>query len=58
MTGAEQRRQAISEQTQAYGETYATGLDALLQAGLGQANILGDMGSGLASAGLGGLFGK
>jgi len=56
MTAAEQRRQAISEQTQAYGETYATGLDALLQAGLGQANILGDMGSGMASAGLGGLF--
>jgi hypothetical protein len=58
MTGAEQRRQAVSEQTQAYGETFATGLDALLQSALGQANIVGDAGAGMASSGIGGLFGK
>jgi len=56
MTAAEQRRQAISEQTQSYGETYATGLEALLQAAYGQANIAGGVGSSMATAALGSLF--
>lgn len=58
MTAAEQRRAALSEQAKTYGETYATGLEALLQAGLGQAGIAGGFGTQLASAGLGGLFGQ
>lgn len=58
MTAAEQRRSALSEQAKTYGETYATGLEALLQAGLGQAGIAGGFGTQLASAGLGGLFGQ
>ena len=56
MTAAEQRRQAISEQTQSYGETYATGLEALLQAAYGQANIAGGVGSSMTTAALGSLF--
>ena len=56
MTAAEQRRQAISEQTQSYGETYATGLEALLQAAYGQANIAGGIGSSMTTAALGSLF--
>ena len=31
MTAAERQRQAISEQAGAYGETYVSGLEALLQ---------------------------
>ena len=58
MTAAEQRRAAMSEQAKSYGETYAAGLNALLSAGLGQANIAGGFGSKVAQAGLGGLFGK
>jgi hypothetical protein len=57
MTAAEQRRQAVSEQSLAYGETYASGLEALLQSALGQANIAGGVGGRLASAAIGGLFG-
>ena len=57
MTAAERQRQAMSEQAGAYGETYASGLQALLQSGLGQANIAGGVGGSLASAALGGLFG-
>ena len=56
MTAAERQRQAISEQAGAYGKTYASGLEALLQSGLGQANLIGSLGSGLASSALGGLF--
>ena len=56
MTAAEQRRAAMSEQAKSYGETYAAGLNALLSAGLGQANIAGGFGSSLARGGLGGLF--
>ena len=57
MTAAEQRRQAISEQAGTYGQTYVSGIEALLQAGLGQANIAGGVGGRIASAALGGLFG-
>ena len=57
MTAAEQRRQALSEQAGTYGQTYAAGLEALLQSGLGQANLAGGFGSSIASAALGGLFG-
>jgi hypothetical protein len=56
MTTAEQRRQSISQATGAYGETYATGLEALLQSALGQAGIAGGFGTSMASAALGGLF--
>jgi len=56
MTAAEQRRQAISQQAGTYGQTYASGLEALLQAGLGQAHIAGGVGGNIASAALGGLF--
>lgn len=57
MTAAEQRRQAIAQQAGTYGQTYAAGLEALLQSGLGQANLAGGFGSNIASAALGGLFG-
>jgi len=57
MTAAEQRRQAIAQQAGTYGQTYATGLEALLQSGLGQASLAGGFGSNIASAALGGLFG-
>ena len=56
MTAAERQRQAISQQAGTYGQTYASGLEALLQAGLGQANIAGGVGGSIASAALGGLF--
>ena len=56
MTAAERQRQAISQQAGTYGQTYASGLEALLQAGLGQANIAGGVGGNIASAALGGLF--
>ena len=56
MTAAERQRQAISEQAGAYGETYVSGLDALLQSGLAQANLIGDLGSGVVSTALGSLF--
>jgi hypothetical protein len=56
MTAAERQRQAMAAQANAYGETYTSGLDALLQSGLGQANLVGALGSGLAGEALGGLF--
>jgi hypothetical protein len=56
MTAAERQRQALSEQAGAYGETYTTGLEALLQSALAQANIAGGVGGQLGSAALGGLF--
>ena len=61
MTAAERQRQALSQQAGAYGETYASGLQALLQSGLGQADLAGGLGSSIAEQGvkglLGGLFG-
>lgn len=56
MTAAERRRQAISQQTGAYGETYASGIQGLLQSALAQANIAGGVGGRMAEAALGGLF--
>ena len=56
MTAAERQRQSMAQQAGTYGETYATGLEALLQSGLGQANLAGGFGSSIASAALGGLF--
>ena len=56
ITAAEQRRQAMAQQAGAFGETYATGLEALLQSALGQANIAGMVGGSIATESLGGLF--
>lgn len=56
MTAAERARQAQAQQAQTYGQTYASGLEALLSSGLAQANLAGGFGSSLASAALGGLF--
>jgi hypothetical protein len=56
MTAAERQRQALSEQAGAYGETYTTGLEALLQANLGQANLAGGLGSEIAKSSLSSLF--
>ena len=55
-TTAEQRRAQMAAQTGAYGETYSTGLQALLSSALGQASQATSLGSGLASEALGGLF--
>lgn len=57
MTAAERQRQSLSEQAGTYGQTYASGLQALLQSALGQANIAGGVGGNIARASLGGLFG-
>ena len=56
MTMAERQRQALTQQASAYGETYSTGLEALLQSALGQAGLYGGFGTSLATAALGGLF--
>lgn len=56
MTTAEQARQARAQQAGTFGETYVTGLEALLQSGLGQASLVGNLGAGLASTALGSLF--
>jgi len=56
MAASERQRQAMSEQAGAYGQTYTTGLEALLQSGLGQASLAGGFGSSIASSALGGLF--
>ena len=56
MAASERRRQAMSEQAGAYGQTYTSGLEALLQSGLGQASLAGGLGSSIASSALGGLF--
>jgi hypothetical protein len=56
MTTAERQRQALSQQAGAYGETYASGLEALLQSSLAQANLAGGVGGQLGSAALSGLF--
>ena len=57
MTAAERQRQAMSEQAGAYGETYVSGLQALLQSGLGQADLAGALGSSIAKTGVEGLLG-
>ena len=56
MTTAERQREALSEQAQTYGESYAAGIDALLAAAIGQADLLGQSGSGLITGGAKGLF--
>jgi len=56
MTAAERARMAQEAQAQGYGETYATGLEALLQSGLGRANMLGGTGANILGGALGGLF--
>jgi len=56
MTAAERARQSQAQQAQTYGQTYASGLEALLSSGLAQANLAGGFGSSLATAALGGLF--
>ena len=40
-----------------YGQTYATGLQGLLAAATGQANIAGGVGGSMLSGAMGGLFG-
>lgn len=57
MTAAERQRQAMSEQAGAYGETYVSGLQALLQSGLGQADLAGALGTSIAKTGVEGLLG-
>ena len=57
MTTAERQRQALSQQAGAYGETYASGLQALLQSGLGQADLAGTLGTSIAEQGVKGLLG-
>jgi hypothetical protein len=57
MTAAERQRQAISEQAGTYGETYVSGLQALLQSGLGQADLAGTLGTSIAEQGVKGLLG-
>ena len=56
MTASERQRQAMSEQAGAYGETYTSGLEALLTATQAQANLAGALGSGIAGSALGSLF--
>ena len=56
MTAAERARQAQAQQAQTYGQTYASGLEALLSSGLAQANLAGGFGSSMATAALGGLY--
>jgi len=56
MTAAERQRQALSEQAGAYGETYTSGLEALLTAAQAQANLAGTLGTGIAGSALGSLF--
>jgi hypothetical protein len=56
MTAADQRRAQMAQQTQNYGETYSTGLQALLSSALGQSSQATSLGSGLAMKALGGLF--
>jgi hypothetical protein len=58
MTASEQRRAQLAQQTQSYGETYSTGLQALLSSAIGQSGQATSVGSGLATKALGGLFGN
>ena len=53
MTASERQRQAyVGTDRGTYGETYTSGLQALLQSGLGQASLAGGFGSNIASAAL------
>ena len=56
MTAAEQARQQQNIGAQTFGETYTAGIEALLQAGLGQAGIASGFGTALAQGAIGGLF--
>jgi len=56
MTASERNRQALSEQAQTYGESYASAINALLSSSIGQAGLLGDLGGGLVSGGSRSLF--
>ncbi len=56
MTAAEQARQQQNIGAQTFGETYTAGIEAMLQAGLGQAGIAGGFGTALAQGAIGGLF--
>jgi hypothetical protein len=56
MAASERRREALSEQAQTYGESYASAIDALLSSSIGQASLLGDLGGGLVSGGSRSLF--
>jgi hypothetical protein len=56
MTAAEQARQQQNIGAQTFGETYAAGIEAMLQAGLGQAGIASGFGTALAQGAIGGLF--
>jgi len=56
MTGAEQRRAQLAQQANTYGETYSSGLQALLGSAMGQAGMYKDVGTGITQAALGGLF--
>ena len=57
MTAAERQRQSMAQQAGAFGETYVSGLQALLQSGLGQADLAGSLGSSIARTGVEGLLG-
>ena len=57
MTAAERARQAQAQQAGAYGETYVSGLQSLLQSGLGQADLAGTLGTSIAEQGVKGLLG-
>ncbi len=56
MTAAEQDRMQSSQQAKSYAQTYASGIDALLAAASGQANIAGGVGGNIAKSAIGGLF--
>lgn len=56
MSAAEQARLNQAAAAQAYGETYTSGLDALLQSRMSQANLASSLGGGLMSGSLAGLF--
>ena len=56
MVASERRREAMSEQAQTYGESYAAAINALLSSSVGQASLLGDLGGGLVSGGSKSLF--
>lgn len=56
MAASERRREAMSEQAQTYGESYAAAINALLSSSIGQASLLGDLGGGLVSGGSKSLF--
>ena len=56
MTVAERQRQAASEQAQTYGESYSAALNALLAGAAGQAELLGQLGTGIGQSAASSLF--